>query len=552
MEPRGVRNNNFGNIEDGPFARSLPGYTGTDGRFATFSTPDDGLDAINRLLLNYGRKGANNINSIVNRWAPSSDGNNVSAYASSVAQNTGFDPNAPLDMTNPAVRSALARAIAIHENGPGVKSKLPGGGDMTPNARVQDGFMGLPMSPNERVADSFDALNQPATLPPNATPTEGSAPLALAQATAATRQPGADPSWVGSTGNALLNTGAILQSLGSIDGKSVMPQLAQNALAIQAANKPQWGVIGEDALGGKQYGWIDPNKRTVSAYDGSGGSNGGLADANGNKVTIDAINAIKPGDDSTVPQLIRDIVKKVAAYDVDPKTLIGRGGQFRNAVMAAVTKYDPSFDEGQYGSRKSAMKEFNSGGPNSPASMMTAARTGIGHGAKLLDLSEAIGSPSVEPGSLLTAPANAINALKLGMSQDPNAKAYNALLSKFVEEGTRYYRGTGGNEADLQRDLANLSLSNSAEVRAKSLATLIDAFDSKNKALEHRWRTAMGDTGWRKAVGEGVPDFPILDQQAKSDYARVMSVSKRYEQARENGGARPTAAGAQRRPLSDF
>jgi hypothetical protein len=547
MEPRGVRNNNFGNIEDGPFARSLPGYTGTDGRFATFSTPDDGLDAINRLLLNYGRKGANNINSIVNRWAPSSDGNNVSAYASSVAQNTGFDPNAPLDMTNPAVRSALARAIAIHENGPGVKSKLPGGDGMTPNARVQDGFMGLPMSPNERVADSFDALSGGTDkLPPNATPTAGSAPLALAQAAAATKQPGADPEWVGSTGNALLNTGAILQSLGSIDGKSVMPQLAQNALAIQAANKPQWGVIGEDALGGKQYGWIDPNKRSVSAYNGSADA-GGSGGADGNKVTIDAINAIKQGDDSSIPELIRETVKKVAAYDMDPRTLIGRGGQYRNAVMAAVSKYAPDFDEGQYSTRKAAMKEFNAGGPNAPASMITSGRTAIGHADKLLALSEKVGGP--DDMGMANGAANGLNALKLSMNQNPDGKAYNALLSKFVEEGTRFYRGTGGNEADLQRDLANLSLANSKDARAAALQTLVGALQSKIAAYDGRWHTAMGDTGWRKAIGEGVPDFPVLDRTAKEAYDRVIRGPERLQQKQQDSTAN---SGAKRRPLSDF
>lgn len=117
---RGLRNNNPGNIEDGPFARSLPGYAGTDGRFATFKTIEDGQKAQSELLDNYGKHGVNTINGIVSRWAPSSDGNDTGAYAKSVATDMGVDPNQPLDMSNASVRSRLATAMAKVENGGGV------------------------------------------------------------------------------------------------------------------------------------------------------------------------------------------------------------------------------------------------------------------------------------------------------------------------------------------------------------------------------------------------------------------------------------------------
>src|SRR5215470_15476174 len=81
-EPRGIRNNNFGNIKDGPFARSLPGYVGADeGGFARFETPAHGNAAMDSLLDNYGRKGAKTITDVISRWAPASDGNDVGAYA---------------------------------------------------------------------------------------------------------------------------------------------------------------------------------------------------------------------------------------------------------------------------------------------------------------------------------------------------------------------------------------------------------------------------------------------------------------------------------------
>lgn len=113
-QPRGFRNMNPGNIEDGPFARSQPGYVGSDGRFAKFASMDAGTGAMNRLLDSYAGKGINTVNGIINRWAPTSDGNNVSAYASDVAKRVGIDPNAPI---TPEQRPAVIAAMAQHENG---------------------------------------------------------------------------------------------------------------------------------------------------------------------------------------------------------------------------------------------------------------------------------------------------------------------------------------------------------------------------------------------------------------------------------------------------
>lgn len=115
--PRGIRNFNPGNIENGPFARSQPGYVGSDGRFAQFDTMDHGIDAQSSLLQGYGNKGLNTPNAIINRYAPSSDGNNTNAYASFVSKKMGVDPNQPLDMNDPNVRRNMAMAMGRFENG---------------------------------------------------------------------------------------------------------------------------------------------------------------------------------------------------------------------------------------------------------------------------------------------------------------------------------------------------------------------------------------------------------------------------------------------------
>lgn len=146
--PRGFRNNNPGNIEDGPFAKSQPGYSGTDGRFAKFASMDNGTGAMGNLLGSYEKKGINTVNGIINRWAPASDGNPVSAYASTVAKEVGVDPNAPL---TPELRPKVIAAMSRFENGRPLPASQPAAAPAAPVAS-QDATRGkiaaLLSSPN--------------------------------------------------------------------------------------------------------------------------------------------------------------------------------------------------------------------------------------------------------------------------------------------------------------------------------------------------------------------------------------------------------------------
>lgn len=124
---RADRNANPGNIEDGPFARSQPGYAGSDGRFARFDSPEAGQAAQVALLQSYGKRGLNTVQGIVGRWAPESDGNNVGNYANFVAQKLGVSPDQPIDMNDAATVQKLAQAMGTFE-GAGASSRGPSSG----------------------------------------------------------------------------------------------------------------------------------------------------------------------------------------------------------------------------------------------------------------------------------------------------------------------------------------------------------------------------------------------------------------------------------------
>lgn len=113
--PRGLRNHNPGNIE--ATAERWQGQTGSDGRFATFETPEAGIRALARTLLTYQeRHGLNTIEGIIGRWAPPSE-NDTAAYARAVGDAIGSSPTAPLNLREPATLRAVTEAIIWHENG---------------------------------------------------------------------------------------------------------------------------------------------------------------------------------------------------------------------------------------------------------------------------------------------------------------------------------------------------------------------------------------------------------------------------------------------------
>lgn len=116
--PRGIRNNNPGNVERGKDRwLGMSADQSADARFLVFDTPEAGIRALMRILINYQeRNGIKTMREAINRWAPPGE-NNSSAYVQHVSRLTGFDPDEPLDFLDREVNVALTQAIVRHENG---------------------------------------------------------------------------------------------------------------------------------------------------------------------------------------------------------------------------------------------------------------------------------------------------------------------------------------------------------------------------------------------------------------------------------------------------
>lgn len=113
--PRGIRNNNPGNIR-----LSADNWQGlrteqTDGAFFQFEQPEYGIRAMTRVLQNYqGKHGINTIRGIISRWAPGIE-NNTAAYIAAVSRAVGVHPDERINVNE--IMMPLVNAIIVHENG---------------------------------------------------------------------------------------------------------------------------------------------------------------------------------------------------------------------------------------------------------------------------------------------------------------------------------------------------------------------------------------------------------------------------------------------------
>lgn len=117
--PRGVRNNNPGNIDynrANKWQGQMPPNDALEKRFARFDCPENGIRALGKLLQTYQSKhGLKTVKAIINRWAPSVE-NDTAAYVRAVEQKTGTAPGADVNMKDPVVLTGFVKAIIHHEN----------------------------------------------------------------------------------------------------------------------------------------------------------------------------------------------------------------------------------------------------------------------------------------------------------------------------------------------------------------------------------------------------------------------------------------------------
>ena len=120
MISRGIRNNNPGNLReprDGGDEWEGERATDDDPAFEEFNTPEDGIRALTKVLMNYYSKyELNTVTKIIERFAPPSE-NDTEAYIDVVAKRLGVGKDTEIWVPRTGTLELLVRAIIQHENG---------------------------------------------------------------------------------------------------------------------------------------------------------------------------------------------------------------------------------------------------------------------------------------------------------------------------------------------------------------------------------------------------------------------------------------------------
>jgi hypothetical protein len=259
--------------------------------------------------------------------------------------------------------------------------------------------------------------------------------------------------------------------------------------------KPTFGIIGEDpTTGGKQYGWIDPNSRKVT------GPTGDTPVSSGPSTNL-------VGDEylATLSSDKQAIVKKLANYEIDPRSLSMKGGH-REQLMAAASRVNPDFDAINYPARAATRKDFTSG---KSAQNISSFNTAIGHLDTLDKAIDALGNT----GSSWYNKISGVVSEQTDTKYQKSLKEFQTARTAVSDELTRAFRGSGGNVHDIKQWESAINTADSPQALHAATKQAMELLRSRIEAVGDQYNRGMNTS--KEAV-------ELLSPKAQSAISRLL------------------------------
>jgi hypothetical protein len=228
---------------------------------------------------------------------------------------------------------------------------------------------------------------------------------------------------------------------------------------LTTAGQQPVGSVAAPTAGPRPGGPIPSSPTVVGDAEGE---RSGLYPPSSAKPMTKADKAALTGDEflKTVPAQFQGLIKKVANYEVAPTTFSNRGQ--REKILAAVSQYDPTYDETKYGSIALTRKRFDSGPQGNTLRSMN---VGIDHLSTLQEYVDALHNGNVQ---VINSVKNKIKE-QLGYEEPQNFNAVKAIVGSEISKAIV---GSQGALADREEIKAGLKNANSPA----QLAGVIKAF----------------------------------------------------------------------------
>lgn len=293
------------------------------------------------------------------------------------------------------------------------------------------------------------------------------------------------------------------------------PEAGKTLISEAMTNKADWGVIGEDMLGNKQYGWINKIDQTINGK-GADGSGAGANSPNVGYLApgVKQIDSTLTGDDY-LKQFSPEIQAGVKDYIDGKSTPTGNPRKgYTQAVKMIAQKYGSDIgvaaDDVNFAARKTMRNQLSSSAPSTLGGQINIGNTAAGH---LADLSQ----KALELGNYDTGIApltSAVNSVRgLGTEQAAKMEALKGAAQHYGQEITKFYAGSPGGVAERDRFIESVNGAKSPKELAAILATEGELMRSRLDALGGQIKGVLGD--------EGLKQFPVLRPDGQAALAKV-------------------------------
>lgn len=359
---REIATNNFAGMRQ-PGVPAAGGPMSNPGGWQQFPTPEAGIGGISRQLDRYASgattgKPLTTLRQIVSTWAPPNE-NPTEQLIARASQVTGFPPDQPLDVTNPAVKAKLVEAMIRGEQGgklpvdPSVIQRGIGGGG-APGAgqsqaslppAVQEAQQGAMQIQKTTPIGQFGALDLPSIVArvnkamPNASP---EARLIAVEGLQKMLAPGAKQEW---EAYKLQNQHEFQQMMMGIR-EQASQTLTSDRIRQQA-----------DAAKEKGFQFLptgDPANPFVRANPNTGVIEPANLPAGTTKMGTSSQAASKP-------ETVDFVAKGIADYTLAPLGGWAMRSKFGQDVMAKVKTLNPEYDQTKYGAKARGAVAFTTG-----------------------------------------------------------------------------------------------------------------------------------------------------------------------------------------------
>lgn len=267
------------------------------------------------------------------------------------------------------------------------------------------------------------------------------------------------------------------------------PEAGKTLLQEALTNKADWGVIKDDPITGKQFGWINKIDQTIN---GKPMGAAGAAPATGTLEALDAARTAGVTGEALYAHLPPQIAPTVKAMIEGRQPLPSTAAMRSPATLAlidAAHAVDPTFDATSWAARQAGAKDFTSG---KSSEMVRAANQTLAHVGSLLTAMDNLKNTSFPAANYV---GNAVRE-QLGAGEQG---AFRTNAHAVAEEMSKVFKGANLSDAEIRHWEQNLSENMSPAQQKAQIAKLSELLHGSLAALEEKRVAAIGPMAAEKA-----------------------------------------------------